>query len=89
VVIVQAKGYVVALTGLELQNAFKLIRSCARAHQMKVRAIARAPIHGDLTIDDLRDRWASTVGAVVHVCGPPSRAFVSTTTPAPSSPWTP
>lgn len=49
VVIEQAKGHVAALTGLELPDAFELIRSYARAHQVKVRAIARA-LHGDIAV---------------------------------------
>lgn len=54
VVIEQAKGYVSALTSMELPDAFELIRSYARSHQTKVRVIARGVLHGDLTVDELR-----------------------------------
>lgn len=43
------------MTGLELPDAFELLRGCARSDQMKVRVIARAVLFGDLTVEDLRE----------------------------------
>ena len=53
VLIEQAKGYVAALTGAEPADAFELIRSYARSHQIRVRLVARALLHGDLAVTDL------------------------------------
>ncbi|CAN5907388.1 GAF and ANTAR domain-containing protein [soil metagenome] len=55
VLIEQAKGFVSARTDLDLPDAFGLIRSYARRNQVKVRDVARDLLHGDLSVDDLRD----------------------------------
>lgn len=55
VLIEQAKGFVTARTGVDLPDAFELIRSYARRRQVVVRTVARDLLHGDLTVEDLRD----------------------------------
>lgn len=54
VLIEQAKGFVTAQTGLDLPDAFALIRNYARHRQIRVRVVARALLHDDLSIEDLR-----------------------------------
>ena len=53
VLIEQAKGYVAALRGIEPAEAFEFIRGYARNHQVRVRVVARALLHGDLAVSDL------------------------------------
>jgi GAF domain-containing protein len=53
VLIEQAKGYVAALTGRDPADAFELIRRYSRSHQVRVRVVARAILHGDLAIAEL------------------------------------
>lgn len=53
VLIEQAKGYVAALVGIEPAEAFELIRGYARRHQIRVRVVARAILHGDLAMTEL------------------------------------
>lgn len=53
VLIEQAKGYVAALAGIEPADAFELIRRYARGHQVRVRVVARALLHGDVKLSDL------------------------------------
>jgi GAF domain-containing protein len=53
VLIEQAKGYVAARADVEPPDAFELIRRYARSHQIRVRVVARAILHGDLAVDEL------------------------------------
>ncbi len=53
VLIEQAKGFVVGCTGVELSDAFEMIRGYARRQQLKVRVVAHGLLHGDLTPQDL------------------------------------
>jgi GAF domain-containing protein len=53
VVIEQAKGYVSATLSVGLSDAFELIRAYARRHQIRVRVVARAVMHGDVGADEL------------------------------------
>lgn len=53
VLIEQAKGFVVARTGVEMPDAFELIRGYARRNQTKVRLVARSVLNGSLSIEEL------------------------------------
>jgi GAF domain-containing protein len=53
VVIEQAKGYVAASLSVSLPDAFELIRAYARRHQVRVRMVARAVTHGDISAGEL------------------------------------
>ena len=53
VLIEQAKGFVVARTGLEMPDAFELIRGYARRHQIKARVVARSLLNGSLPVEEL------------------------------------
>ena len=48
VVIEQAKGYLAATQDVSVEEAFEMIRSYARSHQIRARIVARAIVHGDL-----------------------------------------
>lgn len=53
VLIEQAKGFVVARTGVEMPDAFELIRGYARRNQITVRLVARSLLTGSLTVEEL------------------------------------
>lgn len=52
-VIEQAKGYVASGLSVTLPDAFGVIRDYARRHQIRVRMVARALVHGDLRVEEL------------------------------------
>ncbi len=59
----QAKGIVAERYGLEVDEAFELIRRTARTHRMKINDLARAIRPGQETPSEL----AATIAAELHV----------------------
>jgi GAF domain-containing protein len=54
IVIEQAKGVLLASAGLNVEEAFQLMRRYSRNHREPVKVVARRVIERELTIDDLR-----------------------------------
>ena len=53
VIIEQAKGFVAAQCGVDMQDAFKILRGFSRHHQRKLREVAQAVVAGDLPVNVL------------------------------------
>ena len=54
IVIEQAKGVLLASAGVDVEDAFRLMRAYSRSHHQPVKVVARRVIDRELAIDDLR-----------------------------------
>ncbi|KAA1427522.1 GAF and ANTAR domain-containing protein [Nocardioides antri] len=54
IMIEQAKGVLFASAGLDIEQAFRLMREYSRSHRVPIKTVARSVIDRELTTDDLR-----------------------------------
>ncbi len=56
IAIEQAKGVLLAVAGVDVEEAFRLLRAYSRSHNQPIKVVARRVIDRELGIEDLRGR---------------------------------